>query len=112
VRAKESVEAKRLIEDAKALDKAGVFGIVLEKIPNPLAAKVTKAVSCATIGIGAGPDCDGQVLVITDMLGMNEQFHPRFVRKYTNLAASMRTAFQSYISDVKSSKFPSKKESY
>ena len=112
VRAKESAEAKRLVEDARALDKAGVFGIVLEKIPNALAAKATKAVSCVTIGIGAGPDCDGQVLVTNDMLGMNEQFHPRFVRKYSNLAESMRIAFQSYITDVKASKFPSKKESY
>ena len=112
VRAKESTEAKRLVEDARALDKAGVFGIVLEKIPNALAAKTTKAVTCATIGIGAGPDCDGQVLVTNDMLGMNEQFHPRFVRKYSNLSESMRTAFQSYITDVKAAKFPSKKESY
>jgi 3-methyl-2-oxobutanoate hydroxymethyltransferase len=112
VRAKESAEAKQLVEDAKVLDKAGVFGIVLEKIPNALAAKVTKSVSCVTIGIGAGPDCDGQVLVTNDMLGKNEQFHPRFVRKYSNLAETMRTAFQSYISDVKTSKFPSKKESY
>ncbi len=112
VRAKDSAEAKQLIEDAKQLDKAGVFAIVLEKIPEALAAKVSKSVNCATIGIGAGSLCDGQVLVTNDMLGMNEQFHPRFVRKYANLSETMRTAFQSYISDVKASKFPSKKESY
>lgn len=112
VRARESAEAKQLIEDAKALDKAGVFGIVLEKIPNDLAAKVTKSVSCATIGIGAGPSCDGQVLVTNDMLGMNEQFRPRFVRQYANLTESMRNAFKAYGDDVKAQKFPSKKESY
>lgn len=112
VRAKESAEAKQLLEDAKALDKAGVFAIVLEKIPNDLAAKVTKAVSCATIGIGAGPSCDGQVLVTNDMLGMNEQFKPRFVRQYANLTETMRNAFKSYSDDVKRNSFPSKKESY
>jgi 3-methyl-2-oxobutanoate hydroxymethyltransferase len=94
------------------LDKAGVFGIVLEKIPDSLAAKVTKAVSCVTIGIGAGSGCDGQVLVTNDMLGMNEQFRPRFVRQYANLSEVMRTAFRSYITDVKAAKFPLKKESY
>jgi 3-methyl-2-oxobutanoate hydroxymethyltransferase len=112
VRARETAEAKQLIDDAKRLDDAGVFGIVLEKIPDSLAAKVSKSVSCATIGIGAGAGCDGQVLVTNDMLGMNEQFKPRFVRQYTNLSETMRTAFKSYISDVKSAKFPSKKESY
>lgn len=112
VRAKNSAEAKQLIDDARILDKAGVFAIVLEKIPEALAAKVSSSVTAATIGIGAGAGCDGQVLVTNDMLGMNEQFHPRFVRKYANLSQTMRTAFQSYISDVKSSKFPSKKESY
>ncbi|MFZ4621214.1 MAG: 3-methyl-2-oxobutanoate hydroxymethyltransferase [Bacteroidota bacterium] len=112
VRAKETAEAQQLIADAKALDKAGVFAIVLEKIPDGLAAKVTKAVSCATIGIGAGPACDGQVLVTNDMLGMNEQFRPRFVRQYANLTDSMRNAFKSYSSDVKGKKFPTKKESY
>ena len=80
VRAKETAEAKELVEDAKVLDRVGVFAIVLEKIPTALAAKITDNVSCATIGIGAGAHCDGQVLVTNDMLGMNEQFHPRFVR--------------------------------
>lgn len=112
VRAKERAEAKQLIEDAKALDKAGVFGIVLEKIPNELAATVTRSVQCATIGIGAGPSCDGQVLVTNDMLGMNEQFRPRFVRQYANLTETMRNAFKAYSEDVKRSSFPNKKESY
>lgn len=112
VRARESAEAKKLLADAEALDRAGVFALVLEKIPAALAAKVSRSVSAAVIGIGAGPGCDGQVLVTNDMLGMNEQFHPRFVRKYADLSATMRGAFQTYISEVKSSKFPSKKESY
>lgn len=112
VRAKGSAEAKQLTSDAKMLDEAGVFGIVLEKIPDALATKVTGSVSCATIGIGAGSGCDGQVLVTNDMLGMNELFHPRFVRQYANLSETMRGAFHSYIADVKSSKFPLKKESY
>ncbi len=112
VRAKENAEAKQLIEDAKLLDKAGVFGIVLEKIPDVLAAKVTKSVSCATIGIGAGVGCDGQVLVTNDMLGMNELFRPRFVRQYSNLSDTLRAAFRTYSKDVKSQSFPSKKESY
>lgn len=112
VRAKDSSEAKKLIADATLLDRAGVFSIVLEKIPESLATKVSRTITAATIGIGAGAGCDGQVLVTNDMLGMNEQFHPRFVRKYANLSEIMRNAFTSYISDVKSSKFPSKKESY
>ena len=112
VRAKEQAEAKQLLDDAKALDEAGVFGIVLEKIPDALAAKVTKSVSCATIGIGAGAGCDGQVLVTNDMLGMNEQFNPRFVRRYADLSTTMRTAFAAYSTDVKKGKFPNKKESY
>jgi len=112
VRAKDAAEAKQVLEDAKMLDRAGVFALVLEKIPESLGTKVSKAITAATIGIGAGAGCDGQVLVTNDMLGMNEQFHPRFVRKYANLSEIMRTAFTSYIADVKSKKFPSKKESY
>ena len=112
VRAKETAEAKELVEDAKVLDRVGVFAIVLEKIPTSLAAKVTNSVSCATIGIGAGAQSDGQVLVTNDMLGMNEQFHPRFVRTYAKLTEVMRGAFRGYISDVKGKKFPSKEESY
>jgi 3-methyl-2-oxobutanoate hydroxymethyltransferase len=112
VRATESGEAERLKEDARILDAAGVFGIVLEKIPSDLAAEVSASVHCATIGIGAGPGCDGQVLVTNDMLGMNEQFHPRFVRSYANLAKTMREAFQTYIGDVKENTFPSDAEGY
>lgn len=112
VRATETSEAKQLLEDARVLDGVGVFGIVLEKIPSALASRVTKSVSCATIGIGAGPHCDGQVLVTNDMLGMNEQFHPRFVRKYAKLTDTMRDAFKHYIRDVKGGEFPSKGESY
>ena len=112
VRARETAEARQLVEDAKVLDRVGVFGIVLEKIPSSLAAKVTKSVSCATIGIGAGPGCDGQVLVTNDMLGMNEQFHPRFVRTYAKVSETMRDAFKGYIKDVKGKKFPSIEESY
>jgi 3-methyl-2-oxobutanoate hydroxymethyltransferase len=112
VRAKEPEEATQLLKDATLLDDAGVFGIVLEKIPAPLAARVTKKVKAVTIGIGAGIHCDGQVLVTNDMLGMNEQFHPRFVRKYAKLSETMRSGFQAYIRDVKKGKFPSKDESY
>jgi 3-methyl-2-oxobutanoate hydroxymethyltransferase len=112
VRAKDSAEAEILTEDARILADAGVFATVLEKIPSDLAAEVTKSVRSATIGIGAGPGCDGQVLVVSDMLGMNEQFHPRFVRQYANLAKTMREAFQSYIGDVKANTFPSDAEGY
>jgi 3-methyl-2-oxobutanoate hydroxymethyltransferase len=112
VRAKDSTEADVLLEDAKILTDAGVFGIVLEKIPSALAADVTRSVRSATIGIGAGPGCDGQVLVTNDMLGMNEQFHPRFVRQYANLAKTMREAFQAYSSDVKANTFPADNEGY
>jgi len=112
VRAKEPNEAKQLLKDAALLDKAGVFGIVLEKIPATLAAKVTKNVNAVTVGIGAGVHCDGQVMVTNDMLGMNEQFHPRFVRTYAKLAETMRSSFRAYIDDVKEGKFPSEDESY
>lgn len=94
------------------LADAGVFAIVLEKIPAQLAKKVTDSIPIPTIGIGAGPHCDGQVLVVYDMLGLTEEFKPRFVRRYSELAVMMRTAFQKYIADVKSEEFPSKRESY
>ncbi len=112
VRAQDSKEANQLMEDARVLSEAGVFAIVLEKIPAELARKVTKAIPVPTIGIGAGPHCDGQVLVVYDMLGLTEEFKPRFVRRYTELAEIMRSAFASYIRDVKSGSFPTKKESY
>ena len=112
VRAQDKKEAAELLQDAKVLAEAGVFAIVLEKIPTALARKVTEAISVPTIGIGAGPHCDGQVLVVYDMLGLTEEFRPRFVRRYAELAETMRGAFRQYISDVKAKKFPLVKESY
>lgn len=112
VRAQTRREADELIEDARILSDAGVFAIVLEKIPATLAKKVTATVSVPTIGIGAGPHCDGQVLVVYDMLGLTEEFKPRFVRRYAELAETMRAAFRKYIADVRSENFPTGKESY
>jgi len=112
VRATEKEEADQLLRDAKVLADAGVFAIVLEKIPAGLANRVTKAVPVPTVGIGAGPGCDGQVLVLYDMLGLTEEFRPRFVRRYGELAGDLRRSFRSYIDDVKSGSFPTKSESY
>jgi 3-methyl-2-oxobutanoate hydroxymethyltransferase len=112
VRATTKQEAEELLQDAKILADAGIFALVLEKIPAELAKKVTKSISIPTIGIGAGPNCDGQVLVVYDMLGLTEEFKPRFVRRYSELAETMRDAFRLYINDVKSNKFPTNKESY
>jgi 3-methyl-2-oxobutanoate hydroxymethyltransferase len=112
VRAQTKREADELLEDARILSDAGVFAIVLEKIPATLAKKVTATVTVPTIGIGAGPHCDGQVLVVYDMLGLTEEFKPRFVRRYAELAETMRAAFRKYIADVRSENFPTGKESY
>ena len=112
VRAKEHDEAERLIEDAKALEEAGCFAIVLEKIPAELAERVAKEVSIPIIGIGAGSGVDGQVLVVHDMLGINNEFSPRFLRKYHNLFEEMMGAFHRYIEDVRSGDFPNEEESY
>ena len=112
LRAKEEAEADKLLHDAKLLDEAGCFSIVLEKIPAALAAKVTKAVSCPVIGIGAGNQCDGQVLVLHDMLGMNQGFKPKFLRHFANLAGEIKNAVSDYIEAVKESRFPSAEESY
>jgi 3-methyl-2-oxobutanoate hydroxymethyltransferase len=112
VRAKEEEEANRLIEDALALEEAGCFAIVLEKIPAKLATLVAQRVSIPIIGIGAGNGVDGQVLVVHDMLGINNEFQPRFLRKYDNLYERMMNAFQAYITDVKSGDFPNEKEQY
>jgi len=112
VRATDKKEAAELINDAKVLADAGVFAIVLEKIPAQLAKRVTEAVPVPTIGIGGGPHCDGQVLVVYDMLGLTEEFRPRFVRRYGGLAETLREAFRNYIADVKSGKFPTRSESY
>lgn len=112
VRAKEEEEAKQLMADAKRLQKAGVFSIVLEKIPQNLASKVSESLYIPTIGIGAGPGCDGQVLVTHDMLGINKEFSPRFLRRYANLFDVIEQAVQHYIKDVKAGEFPSEKEAY
>ena len=112
VRAKEQDEASRLIEDAKALEDVGCFAIVLEKIPAELAAQVAKEVNIPIIGIGAGGDVDGQVLVVHDMLGINNEFNPRFLRKYHNLYQEMLGSFHRYIEDVKTGDFPNQDESY
>ena len=107
-----SVEAKQLLKDAKVLEQAGAFAVVLEKIPSSLAAKITQSLKVPTIGIGAGIHCDGQVLVVSDMLGLYEDFNPRFVRKYTHLAKAIEESVSGYVKDVKERKFPSKGESY
>lgn len=112
VRAKEEEEAFRLKEDAKLLEEAGCFAIVLEKIPAALASEVAKLVQIPIIGIGAGNGVDGQVLVVHDMLGINNEFNPRFLRKYNNLHDQMLTSFKQYISDVKSVDFPNNSEQY
>ncbi len=112
VRAKEQDEASRLIEDAKALEDVGCFAIVLEKIPAELAAQVAKEVNIPIIGIGAGVGVDGQVLVVHDMLGINNEFNPRFLRKYHNLYQEMLGSFHRYIEDVKTGDFPNQDESY
>ena len=112
LRAKEATEAQKLMTDAIALDEAGCFAITLEKVPASLAAEVTKRVSCATIGIGAGNETDGQILVYADMLGLTQGFKPKFLRQYANIAKQMTDAVQAYIGDVKTSTFPSADESY
>ncbi|MFT5884089.1 MAG: 3-methyl-2-oxobutanoate hydroxymethyltransferase [Arcticibacterium sp.] len=112
VRAKDDEEADLLKSNAKLLNDLGCFGVVLEKIPRRLAAKVTASIDIPTIGIGAGNGCDGQILVIHDMLGINKDFSPRFLRRYADLHTEMTNAFTGYIKDVKSGDFPSQKESY
>ena len=112
VRAKENAEAKKLVEDAKLLEKTGCFSVVLEKIPAKLAKKVAKAVKIPIIGIGAGPDVDGQVLVLHDMLGMTHEFNPRFLRRYLNLYKDINGAVEDYVKDVKSGNFPNNQEQY
>lgn len=112
VRAQEEREAEQLIEDARLIEEAGAFAIVLEKIPSKLAETVTRQLSIPTIGIGAGDACDGQVLVINDILGLDREFHPRFVRRYAELGTLIEGAVKQYVSDVKSASFPSPDESY
>lgn len=112
VRAREEEEANKLIEDAKILEECGCFALVLEKIPAQLAKKVADALTIPVIGIGAGPYVDGQVLVVHDMLGITQEFQPRFLRQYADLRGVMLEAVGSYIKDVKSKDFPNEKESY
>jgi 3-methyl-2-oxobutanoate hydroxymethyltransferase len=112
VRAKEDEEAEKLKKDALLLQKLGCFGIVLEKIPAKLAKVVSESLEIPTIGIGAGVNCDGQVLVIHDLLGITKDFHPRFLRRYLNLFDEIKGAIEQYVTDVKSQDFPNEKEQY
>lgn len=112
VRAREEREAEELLEDARILEEAGAFAVVLEKIPTSLAADATRSLTIPTIGIGAGVECDGQVLVINDILGLNREFHPRFVRRYADLNTVIENAVKQYVHDVQERNFPSPDESY
>tara|TARA_B110000196_G_scaffold22152_1_gene17288 strand:- start:130 stop:948 length:819 start_codon:yes stop_codon:yes gene_type:complete len=112
VRAKEEEEAEKLISDAKILEETGCFSIVLEKVPAKLAKRVAESVSIPIIGIGAGADVDGQVLVLHDMLGMTHEFNPRFLRRYLNLYEDITGAVKKYATDVKTKEFPNEKEQY
>jgi len=112
VRAKEDAEASKLLKDAKALEEAGCFSIVFEKIPADLAKQVTENLTIPTIGIGAGANCDGQVLVLHDMLGITKDFSPRFLRRYADLGSIIDSAVKQYIVDVRNSDFPSRDEEY
>lgn len=111
-RGRDKEEADEILRDAKAVEEAGAFALVIEKIPSSLAQQVTAQLKIPTIGIGAGHHCDGQILVTPDMLGLNVDFHPRFVRHYASLAADINGAVKKYIDDVKKLKFPSDEESY
>lgn len=112
VRAKEVAEAEKLFSDARLLEELGCFAVVLEKIPAQLSKRVTESLQIPTIGIGAGMHTDGQVLVMQDMLGMNEGFHPRFLRLYAQIGAEIKQALSTYIRDVKDGSFPSANEQY
>ena len=112
VRAKEETEANKLRKDAKKLQEAGCFAIVLEKIPAALAKEVSESITIPTIGIGAGPHCDGQVLVMHDMLGINTEFKPRFLRQYLNIFEQATEAVKKYVSDIKNRDFPNETEQY
>ena len=112
VRAKEEEEAEQLLKDAKMLERIGCFAIVLEKIPAKLAKQVAESISIPVIGIGAGADVDGRVLVLHDMIGMTHEFNPRFLRRYMNLYETMTTSIGQYVNDVKSSDFPNTEEQY
>lgn len=104
--------AARIAEEAISLEEAGCFALVLEKIPSKLAKSISESLAIPTIGIGAGPHCDGQVLVVNDMLGQTEDFSPRFLKRYSNLADTMKSAFTAYIEEVKNGEFPGMEHSY
>jgi 3-methyl-2-oxobutanoate hydroxymethyltransferase len=112
VRGEDRDQALKILEDSKALEKAGVFSIVLEKVPAKLAKKVTQQLKIPTIGIGAGADCDGQVLVTHDMLGFFEKFKPKFAKRYSKLGKEMKRCYRKYIEEVKNGEFPTKEHSY
>jgi 3-methyl-2-oxobutanoate hydroxymethyltransferase len=112
VRAREKEEAAKLLDDAQLLERAGCFGLVVEKIPAALGSKVAQTLKIPVISIGAGGGCDGQVLVVNDMLGITNEFSPRFLRRYADLHSVMTEAFESYISDVKERRFPNESEQY
>lgn len=112
VQGKSEEAAKKLLEDARAIEEAGAFAVVLEAIPAKLAALITKELHIPTIGIGAGPDCDGQVLVYQDMLGMFSDFTPKFVKRFANLGEIMKEAFANYTKEVQEGTFPSKEHTY
>lgn len=111
-RGKDTEEAEQILNDAVILEQAGAFAVVLEKMPKELAEKITGKLKIPTIGIGAGMHCDGQILVTPDMLGLNVDFHPRFVRYYAELAKVMDVSVRKYIEDIKNNEFPTDKESY
>ncbi len=112
VQGKSQEAAKKLVEDAEAVEKAGAFAVVLECVPSKLAAIITSKLNIPTIGIGAGSECDGQVLVYQDMLGMFSDFKPKFVKHFSNIGEMMRTAFESYCTEVKAGTFPAKEHEY
>jgi 3-methyl-2-oxobutanoate hydroxymethyltransferase len=112
VQGRDAASAQKILDDARALEEAGCYSIVLEGIPRDLARRVTEAVTIPTIGIGAGVDCDGQVLVIYDLLGMNETFRPKFVKRYDNLGVRIRTAVEEYVGEVKDGLFPTEEHSF
>ncbi len=112
VRAREEAEAEKLKEDARMLDEVGCFAVVLEKIPATLSKEVTESIKIPTIGIGAGPHTDGQILVLHDLLGINREFKPRFLRRYADLGSVIENAISNYVSDIKTLSFPNESESY
>ncbi|MCK5913262.1 MAG: 3-methyl-2-oxobutanoate hydroxymethyltransferase, partial [Desulfuromusa sp.] len=112
VQGREEEQARKILADAKAVEEAGAFAMVLEGIPRDLAKTVTESVSIPTIGMGAGSDCDGQVLVIHDILGLCDKYSPKFVKRYADIAATISTGIEQYISEVKSGDFPATKHSF